>query len=220
MNYQLLRDIVDLCEEFEQTQAANQSNDVKDFLSWLKGKEESKSLAREISWEGKEKGRSAESVINTLVVHMNRYAKSYSKAVTLNTKFSSQDDFIYLINLKAFGEMTKMDLIKKNKQEKSVGIQVINRLIQHGWVLQKDSADDKRSKVLTLTIEGIKVLEVNMEKIRRATTIVTGNLSDDEKLQLIYLLQKLEDFHEPIYLKNIDPEKLLDEALAMRIIKN
>src|SRR5690554_5295977 len=87
-------------------------------------------------WEGKEKGRSPESVINTLIVHMNRYAKSYSKSAIYDSEFSTQEDFIYLINLKAFGAMTKMELIKKNIQEKPVGMQIINRLIENGWVDQ------------------------------------------------------------------------------------
>lgn len=217
MNYQLLKEIIDLCEDFETKNQGIYTMNADGFQQWITAKKIVSDLTENINWEGKEKGRSIESVINTLVVHMNRYAKSYSKAVILNTGFSSQDDFIYLINLKAFGEMTKMDLIKRNMQEKSVGIQVINRLIQNGWVKQEDSSTDKRSKVLLITSDGLKALEESMPDIRKATKIVTGNLSEDEKIQLIYLLQKLEDFHEPIYLKNIEPEKLLDEALALRM---
>src|SRR5690606_39709334 len=71
----------------------------------------------------KDKGRSAESVINTLIVHMNRYAKSYSKSAIYGSDFSTQEEFIFLINLKAFGAMSKMELIKKNirSEERRVG---------------------------------------------------------------------------------------------------
>jgi hypothetical protein len=57
--------------------------------------------------------RTPESAISTLLVHLNRYAKTYSKSAIMDSEFSTQEDFIYLINLKAFGEMTKMALIKK-----------------------------------------------------------------------------------------------------------
>lgn len=48
-----------------------------------------------------------------------------------------------------------------------------------------------------------------MENIRNATSIVSGNLTKQEKMHLIYLLNKLEEFHLPIYQKNIETKELL-----------
>ncbi|MCC6722636.1 MAG: MarR family transcriptional regulator, partial [Bacteroidia bacterium] len=48
---------------------------------------------------------------------------------------------------------------------------------------------------------------------RQATSIVTGNLLHHEKMELIRLLNKLDDFHQSIYDKNIDTENLLSEVL-------
>ena len=167
-------------------------------------------------WEGKENGRSAESVINTLIVHMNRYAKSYSKSAILGSDFSTQEDFIYLINLKAFGEMTKMELIKKNVHEKPVGMQIISRLITQGWIEQSNSIIDKRSKVISITSKWLASFENQIGKIRKATEIVTGDLTHGEKMELIRLLHKLNDFHQPIYEQNIETEYLLEEALKFK----
>lgn len=147
---------------------------------------------------------------------MNRYAKSYSKSAIFGSEFSTQEDFIYLINLKAFGEMTKMELIKRNVHEKPAGMQVINRLIAQGWVNQTDSDTDKRSKVLKISNKGMQILERQMDKIRKATEIVTGDLTHNEKMDLIRLLNKLNDFHQQIYDKNIDPEYLLNDVLKDR----
>src|SRR5690606_21391234 len=126
----------------------------------------------------------------------------YSKSAIFDSDFSTQEDFIFLINLKAFGEMTKMELIKKNVQEKPAGMQIINRLIAQGWVVQKDSEIDKRSKVISISKKGLDALDTHMAKIRQATTIVTGNLTYIEKMELIRLLNKLNDYHLPIYEKN------------------
>lgn len=163
-------------------------------------------------WEGKEKGRGLDSVISTFILHMNRYAKSYSKSAILGSEFSSQEDFIYLINLKAFGEMSKTELIRKNVHDKPAGIQIINRLIAQGWVEQTDSSTDRRKKVLKITEEGLQTLASQMGKIRKASTIVSGDLSTKEKLQLIKLLTRLNDFHHQIYTQNVDTSKLLDTA--------
>lgn len=215
MKYDILKNVVTLLEEFEADilQESTYPNDIEGFKRWIVANYKGEEKNNEPNWDGKERGRSAESIINTLIVHMNRYAKSYSKSAIFGSDFSTQEDFIYLINLKAIGEMTKMELIKRNVHEKPAGMQVINRLIAKGWVHQTDSGTDKRSKLLKISTKGIQVLEKQMDKIRKATEIVTGNLTHNEKMELIRLLSKLNDFHQQIYDKNIEPEYLLDEVL-------
>ena len=215
MNYSLMKQVLDLVEQFESglSQATTVGSSIESFKRWVAVNYHGENADNAPDWEGKEKGRSADSVINTLITHMNRYAKSYSRAAILGSDFSSQEDFIYLISLKAFGEMSKTDLIKRNVHEKPVGIQVINRLITKGWVNQTPSKIDKRSTVLKITHKGIQALESRMGKIRQATSLVTGDLTHYEKMELIRLLTKLNDFHQPIYERNIEPEDLLNEAL-------
>ncbi len=215
MKYDILKSVIDLVEEFEIENSLENKypDDIEGFKRWINVKYNSQEMETEPYWEGKESGRSAESVISTLIVHMNRYAKSYSKSAIYGSDFSSQEDFIYLINLKAFGEMTKMDLIRKNVHEKPAGMQIINRLISQGWVNQTDSEIDKRSKVLKISFKGLNVLENQMDRIRKATEIVTGDLNHPEKMELIKLLNKLNKFHQRIYYKNIETEYLLNEAL-------
>ena len=212
MNYRLVKDVIDLVEQFDTQNEGSKSYEtsVEGFKDWISST--TKTISFELDWEGKENGRSAESVINTLIVHLNRYAKSYSKSAIFGSNFSTQEDFIYLINLKAFGEMSKMDLIKKNVHEKPVGMQIINRLINQGWIEQRNSKTDKRSKVISISETGLQALGNQMDKIRQATSIVTGNLSQNEKMELIRLLNKLNDFHQQIYDRNIDTENLLEEA--------
>lgn len=210
MNIDIVKDIIQLVEEFDlDNKDQIYSSDVEGFKSWIfdqKKREEQ----QEPIWEGKENGRSADGIISTLLVHLNRYAKNYSKSAIADSDFHTQDEFSYLINLKAFGLMTKMELIKKNIQDKSSGILIINRLIRQGWVEQNDSETDKRSKVLTITERGKMVLENQMEKIRNASRIVTGNLNPSEKMELVRILSKLEQFHQPIFSRNIDTPNLIE----------
>ncbi len=214
MNYNLIKDVLDLLKEFESHQhLSNSQNSIKQFKKWVAANYLDQNTHAELNWQGKQEGRSPESVISTLIVHMNRFAKTYSKAAIIGSEFSSQEDFIYLINLKAFGEMSKMELIKRNVHEKPTGMQVINRLIRKGWVMQKMDTSDKRSKILSISTKGLSVLENQMDKIRKASKIVAGDLTHNEKMELIRLLNKLNDFHQPIYDKNIEPEYLLNEVL-------
>lgn len=212
MNYPLLQEILVLVEKFENH--TGYGSYINDFEEWIyENRTKSAHKSTDPEWEGKAAGRSPESVINTLIVHMNRYARSYSKSAIAGSDFSTQEEFIYLINLRAFGAMSKMQLIKKNVQEKPVGMQIINRLLKQGWVEQSDSKEDKRSKVLSITLSGELALEQQMYKIRAASEIVTGDLTYAEKMELIRLLNKLEDFHNPIYCKNLSPEEMLETVI-------
>ena len=222
MNYNLLKDVVGLVQEFEEANLNDKtySSDLDGFNQWVSKNNENVSEKQQPDWEGKEMGRSAESVINTLILHMNRYAKSYSKSAVYGSDFSTQEDFIYLINLKAFGSMSKMDLIKKNIQDKPTGMKIIDRLIHNDWIIQKDSTVDKRSKIISISEKGLKALDQQMDKIRQATNVVTGDLDFGEKMQLIHLLQKLDRFHKPLYESNIDSSKLLDVAYSSYLKNN
>lgn len=217
MNFTLIKDIIDLIENFElQDSSLHYYKNLNGFKEWIYNEMRYKKnlVLKEPDWEGKKNGRSPESVINTLILHMSRYAKTYSKSAIYDSDFSTQEEFIYLINLKYFGPMTKMELIKKNIQDKPTGMQIINRLIQQRWVKQQNSTTDKRSKIIKITLKGLSVLAHQMNKIRRATKIVAGDLTYQEKMELIRLLNKLDRFHHSIFSKNIDSSELLERVAS------
>ncbi|WP_316752019.1 MarR family winged helix-turn-helix transcriptional regulator [Pedobacter gandavensis] len=197
MYYDLIKEVVSLIEIYE-NESDQHAQDVHSFGLWLNEYSKKKGLQppSEPEWEGKSKGRSADSVINTSLVHLSRYAKLQAKVAIANTSFSTPDDFIYLISLVAFGSMTKTALIKLNVHEKSAGIQIINRLISMDLVGQTTIDTDKRNRMIHITAKGTRLLNESMENIRAATKNVTEPLSHEEKMQLIKILTKLEDFHE------------------------
>ena len=216
MNFKLVKEVIQLLEKFDsENKGESYIDDIDGFKKWIYDNEliKTQTIEDEPIWEGKENGRSPESVISTQLVHMNRYAKTYSKSAISDSEFNTQEEFIYLINLKSFGTMTKMELIKKNIQDKSAGILIINRLIKQGWVEQTNSQTDKRTKVLKITEKGLNTLELQMDKIRNATNIVTGNLTYPEKIELIKILDKLDKFHHPIFSRSIECPNLIDTVL-------
>lgn len=215
MNYEIIKEVVDLVQQYEVENASKSGGKVSvdGFKRWITLNNKNENVEDEPIWEGKIIGRSPESVIASHIVHMNRFGKTYFKSALHGTEISSQEDVIYLIVLKFSKNFTKMDLIRKNVHEKPVGMQIINRLIKNGWVEQSISDVDKRSKTIQITKHGLKLLDILFEKIRNATDIVSGNLSQLEKLELIRLLTKLNDFHLPIYERNIETENLLEVVL-------
>ncbi|GEN74330.1 MarR family winged helix-turn-helix transcriptional regulator [Chryseobacterium hagamense] len=222
MNYKLTKEVIDLLEQFGKENTNHYYPDtVQGFKAWICDKESSEyAKSNEPYWEGKENGRTAESAISTLLVHLNRYARTYSKSAIADSDFATQEDFIYLINLRAFGRTTKMELIKKNIHDKPVGMLIITRLLKNGWIEQTESDADRRNKLISITKAGIAALEQHMGKIRIATEIVAGNLNHHEKMELIRILNKLDRFHYPIFSRNIDSKDLIKTVYEEYPFKN
>lgn len=212
MNYHLIKQVISLVEVFDaQNTSGKYADNIDGFKNWIIGTQKAKrGKIAEPEWEGKENGRTPESVIVTLFNHLSRYAKNYSRSAIHNSAFATQDEFIYLINLQASGPMSKMQLIKKNIQDKPIGMQIIGRLIEKGWVIQQESPEDKRSKVISITENGKQTLKRQMPEIRKASNVVTGDLTYEEKMDLIRLLQKLEKYHQQIFQMNLSNEELLN----------
>lgn len=222
MNYKMTKEVIDLLEKFEkENDKQYYTADINGFKEWVCDRTFSgNSQIDEPYWEGKEKGRSPESAITTLLLHLNRYAKNYSKSAISDSDFVTQEDFIYLINLRAFGQMTKMELIKKNIHDKPVGMLIITRLLKNGWIEQTESDIDRRNKLIKISEKGNEALEKQMTKIRQATDIVSGNLTYSEKMELIRMLNKLDRFHYPIFSKNIDSKDLIKTVYEEHSFKN
>ncbi len=213
MTLQFITEVLQLVDRYNHEAKRHNSpeNDIESFKKWIA--RDVSMCDEEVDWEGKENNRSADSVISTMIVRMNRYGKNYFRAAIEGSDLASTDDMIYLITLEAFGPLTKSELIRKNVHDKSAGMSIINRLIKNDLAAQTNNPDDARSKVVELTTRGRSVLEQYMAKVRDASKIVTAQLTRKEKLILIDLFKKLDDFHFNMYNENVTDDKLLNTAL-------
>ncbi|WAC42513.1 MarR family winged helix-turn-helix transcriptional regulator [Pedobacter sp. SL55] len=196
MSYSLVKEIVSLLEIFEGEEVPSSRHNLNGFLSWLQQRRPHLVQMEEPNLADKHQGRSADGVINTSLVHLYRYAKLYAKEAISGSAFSTPDEMFYLLSLANNGAMTKSTLIKDNVHEKSAGIQIINRLISAGFVIQEANEKDKRSRLIQLTAQGQIAIDNSLNEMRVASKLVTEPLTAIEKAELIRLLLKLEDFHE------------------------
>lgn len=193
--YNLLSELITLVKTYE-CSSENPQAGLAPFLKWLNGRFRGQEAGvAEPEWEGKARGRSADSVINTALVHLYRYAKQHAKAAIAESAFSTPDEFIYLISLASAGSMSKTALIRHNIHEKATGTLIVNRLLKKGLVAQQTTDSDKRSRIIHITPKGTQELSKRIENIKMASANVTEPLSSREKMELITLLLKLEDFH-------------------------
>ena len=83
--------------------------------------------------------------------------------------------FLYTINTR--GVIRKTDLISINLLfEPTTGIDILNRMIRAGLLLEKIDPADKRARLLSLTSKGIDVLQSAQRLAGQTADLVFGNI--------------------------------------------
>lgn len=203
--YHFYRQLMNASEEFEQSHPSPEQHTLEHFAAWLSLKlapVPEMTTAAEHSRD--QPDETPEVGISRLVGFMNRYARIYLKKAFEKTPLTTPDDFSYLAVLEERGALTKTELIEENIHEKTSGMEVIKRLLNAGLITQMEHPSDRRSKLISITEQGREVLYSIFGELRVIAKLVSGNLTEQEKQQLLYLLRKLDHFHRPIYLQERD----------------
>lgn len=193
--------------EFDAGEGNREEYSMNDFAGYLSALycSSGRPVMREISGNNKEwldgRFRNSSSDISILIVLLNRYARWYIKKALHNSNLQTPDEFSFLITLMTYDSLTKSELISKQVMEKSSGIEVIRRLIKNGFMAETEDAKDKRSIRVYITVKGREEILRILPLMSNVASIITGNLSDEEINTLLYLLKKLDYFHNEIYMK-------------------
>ncbi len=182
------------------------SPDLATFLTWAASKTE-----EEIPEEALEiTGFSIEAELAAYVGRLGRYSNTYIKAALEGLPFSTDMEFAFTAILDGAGQVGKTDLIRMMAYDRSSGMGVIRRLLDKGIIEEFPNPEDKRGKLLRLTEKGTESVKQAYQEVPKAAHLVSRNLSEPEKRQLLRLLKKMDDFHYPIYLAEKKGHTLFD----------
>lgn len=186
-------------------------NSVKDFESKHLDNGDKTSAEKDKRIDIETTPSTIEVAIGQNIVFLYRYAKQYTKKALKNSELKTTDEFTYLATLLNFNKLSKIELINKSVQEKTTGMETIKRLLKNSLIEQFDNPDDNRSQLIQLTEKGRGVLFSVFHNMDLVSKVVAGNLSENEKIQLAYLLKKLDNYHHEIQLtkKGEDLESLV-----------
>lgn len=207
MNYELLQQLIREVANFE---AEHGQADLATFSSWLvdRSVQNNADLSNTIPVGHYDINEAIASYLGK----MEAYAKHYTKKILRDSELASQNDYVFLIILERLGDHRKTDLISRAIMEVSSGTEVIKRLMRNGLIEDYPDPKDKRSKQVRLTEKGRTVLNKLNSSMEQLGSIVSGNLTEQEKHQLARLLQKLEVHHQQIW--DNDQEASLEDILA------
>ncbi|HEX8037729.1 MAG TPA: hypothetical protein VF490_01200 [Chryseosolibacter sp.] len=188
-----MKEIISILEKWSEFQTSHPKGDFEDFCRYYLAKSRSARIGRQ---KVKERlpidlnGKVARAVSRT---HLSLWL--YMRIALKNTPFTSIEQFMFSAALFALGESRKSDVINYAMMEISTGTDILNRLIEKGFVHERVDPDDKRSRLLTLTRAGRSVLMKCFKTSSKVRQILFGDLTDEDKQLLVYLLDPVHEKH-------------------------
>ncbi len=204
--YELTKVLVQLVGEFREAHPEGPF-DLPAFIAWAESRMEAPGdeVVLPIT------GFSIEAELAAYIGRLGRYSNTYIKTTLERLPFSTDMEFTFTAILDGVGEVGKTDLIRMMAFDRSSGMGVIRRLLEKGIIEEFPNPEDKRGKLLRLTEKGKQAVQLGYQKVPQAANLVSKNLSSKEKIQLLRLLKKLDDFHYPIYLADKKGEDLFKD---------
>lgn len=181
MKLTLLKDIIELIEEFQTT---NDSEKIEDFTIWLNNKLFSLNHSEKHSTHD-------ELLIAFKIMLLNKELKKQTKNVLSKSNVSSIDEYSFLLHLDYQESFRKMELVELHNLEAPTGIEIIKRLLKNRLINEFPDKEDKRAKRIKITKKGIEELESIKPSIDSIFIRLTKSLNLNEKIQISGLLDKL-----------------------------
>lgn len=130
-----------------------------------------------------------------VIMRLSQSYSIYAKIALKDTSLPVYDNFVLLAVSRLLGEAKKTDVINYAMMDMSTGIDILNRLIKEGYLKDRIDPNDKRSKLISITSAGEKVLKEGFKKTFTARKIFLKGLNDDDKRLCIQILEPLEIKH-------------------------
>lgn len=202
--FELAKSMISMIDEY--AKAGNNNMTKAAFLMWLNNNviEEGRTEAANLYQD--QSTTLSEWRISYFVWLMSKYAKTYFKKALQDSPLVGLDDFGFLITLCYEGSKTKTELIQQNIMEVSSGMEIIKRLEKKKLIKSFRDEKDKRAIRLAATVKGQTVLAEAMKEMYKASNIIAGNLSNEDRIKLLTILENLHQFHNPIFLNESKTE--------------
>lgn len=224
--YAILKQIIDLYEEYEQDE---EQVSLLDFSHWMSKKlNEEPELDQQIKSEkypGQQKPKSPifkqfneKARFLEAVSRIARYHEFYTRKALKDLVVNTRLEFLFLQTVKLMEKEKKTDLISLYNLEYTTGMDTIRRLINNGLLDEVQDESDKRAKLLALTPKGEVILAQSTKSILEENTMFFAAISDNKWKKILPVLEELDDFHGSIY-KNHNNKPFAELANLMDSLK-
>jgi len=152
----------------------------------------------------------SEGLLLKMIGRIHKLNMSYANNALEGTGVKQVEEFGILLTVQQERNPRKSEVIYANLFELSSGTDMMNRLIKRGLIKEYDDKDDKRSKRIELTAAGAKAIELCTARMRKVASMMTIDLSEDNKQLCIQLLKNIEVKYSALWQQHKD--KPFDEV--------
>jgi len=129
------------------------------------------------------------------ISRLHRYMQMASKPIIKKLGFGKDHEYLMLTYVYLLKEPNKKELARKMLLENSTTVEISNRLVKKGYVLETSDAEDKRATRLTLTEKGEHKLFESYPYMERSYAGFLNCLTPGEQAELVHLLERVEQYH-------------------------
>ena len=104
---------------------------------------------------------------------------------------TSHGNMLFQLSLNT--QMTMGELSRKINRDKSTTTVLVRKLMKEGYVEEKPSAEDKRSKLITLTAKGMQYEKVTSNISKQLLDTFYKGFTEEEKLQFLGYLERIHE---------------------------
>ncbi|MEO6549076.1 MAG: winged helix DNA-binding protein [Ferruginibacter sp.] len=181
---------VELVNEWAAFEATHPKDTIEDFCRhYLNNKREKENNIKFL--EGIVPQKKA-SLLTKLLVKIVRMHDVYLDIATRDIGIKQAEEFYFLSVIKNLESPKKTEVIYHTVNELSSGLNILASLIMQGYVREQSDKDDKRSKRVSLTTKGEKILKLCYGKIHQVSELMFFDMPDDDIRLCIQLLKNVE----------------------------
>ena len=195
MDISEIKKVLDWVEEFQEESKSKGAINRKEFAQWLLAQEPVEEVRPHLDGN-----------IAMYIGMLYNYTTFYCRRIFKNSEIYSIIDHSFLMGLMPDQKKTKSQLIQETIMEKSSGTEVIKRLLKQGMIEELDNPADRRTKLVRLTEKGLANVMGLAGAIAQVSAVVTGDLTTQEKMDLVQVLERLHFFHWDHFTTKKEPE--------------
>jgi len=127
-----------------------------------------------------------------IIGRIHKLNTSYQNNALEGTGLTQIEEFGILLTIQQEKNPRKTDVIYANLFELSSGSDMLKRLQKRNLIKEYNDKEDKRSRRIELTPEGVKAIELCMRKVGKVAKMIMKDLTEDDKQLCIQLLKRVE----------------------------
>jgi len=132
------------------------------------------------------------SLLTKLLVKIVRIHNVYLDMATRETGIRQAEEFYFLSVIKNLKFPKKTEVIYHTVNELSNGLNILTSLIKQGYIKEQNDEEDKRSKRVSITPKGEKILRQCYAQIHKVSELMFFEMPDDDINLCIQLLKNVE----------------------------